>query len=100
MTAARSSVTLAGRIRRSDDVLFQDVGGEAVLLDLASELYFGLNPVGTRIWNLIDGQTPLGDILVVICTEYDADPTRIRKDLLVLVEALSPGWPCAGLLKC
>ena len=41
------------RIEISEDVLFQEVGGETVLLDLASEQYFGLDAVGTRIWQLL-----------------------------------------------
>ena len=36
----------------SPGVLFQEIGGEAVLLDLASERYFGLDDVGTRIRQL------------------------------------------------
>ena len=47
----------------SKDVLFQEVAGETVLLDLNSESYFGLDEVGTRIWTLLnEGRTacPLG----------------------------------------
>ncbi len=50
MTATSPSVTLESILRHSGEVLQQEVGGEAVLLDLASESYFGLDPVGTRIW--------------------------------------------------
>ncbi|MBT6125779.1 MAG: PqqD family protein, partial [Halieaceae bacterium] len=38
----------------SPDVISQEVSGETVLLDLNSEHYFGLDEVGTRIWQLID----------------------------------------------
>ena len=89
------AITLAHRAIRSDQVLSQDLDGEAVLLDLASEQYFGLNPVGTRIWDLLDGQTPLGAIQNVLCAEYDVDPTLIGKDLLALADALTR----AGLVR-
>ena len=95
MTARPADVTLDTILTRSSEVLFQEVGGEAVLLDLASEQYFGLNPVGTRIWDLLDGQTPLGAIQDVLCAEYDADPTLIGKDLLALADALTR----AGLVR-
>jgi len=36
-----------------DDVVFRDLAGEAVILNLASGIYFGLNEVGTRMWNLL-----------------------------------------------
>jgi len=93
MTA--STLPLTATAHRSDEVLFQEVGGEAVLLDLASEQYFGLDPVGTRIWQLIgEGQTlqSIGDTL---CAEYAAEPERIRSDLVTLVDQLAS----AGLVK-
>ena len=95
MTARPADVTLDTILTRSSEVLFQEVGGEAVLLDLASEQYFGLDPVGTRIWDLLDGQTPLGAIQNVLCAEYDVDPTLIGKDLLALADALTR----AGLVR-
>ena len=95
MTARPADVTLDTILTRSSEVLFQEVGGEAVLLDLASEQYFGLNPVGTRIWDLLDGQPPLGAIQNVLCAEYEVDPTLIGKDLLALADALTR----AGLVR-
>lgn len=88
MTAPHAAVTLDTLLVRSEEVLFQEVGGEAVLLDLASEQYFGLDPVGTRIWELIDASTPLRDIHARLCEEYDAEPTRIAEDLLALGQSL------------
>lgn len=95
MTARPADVTFDTILHRSDDVLFQEVGGEAVLLDLASEQYFGLDPVGTRIWELIDGQASLRSIHSVLRTEYDADPERIGEDLIALAGAMAE----AGLVR-
>jgi hypothetical protein len=95
MTASIPSVTLASRITVSDDVLMQEVGDEVVLLDLASERYFGLDPVGTRIWELLPERQDLVDILNSLCEEFDAEPARIEHDLLALVISLSE----AGLVK-
>lgn len=88
MTATGTSVTLSSVLVRSDEALHQEVGGESVLLDLASEQYFGLDPVGSRIWNLIDGKASLDDIHGTLCAEYDAEPDRIRSDLLALARTL------------
>lgn len=88
MTATPPAVTPDVRLTRSNDVLVQEIGGEAVLLDLASEQYFGLNAVGTRIWELLDGERPLADIHRLLCTEFDADATAIEVDLMTLAVAL------------
>lgn len=95
MTATPASVTLASKATPSDDVLVQEVGGESVLLDLASERYFGLDPVGTRIWALLGEHDSLQAINDTLCKEFDADPARIMGDLLALVDELAG----AGLVK-
>ena len=73
----------------------QDVGGEAVLLDLASEQYFGLDPVGTRVWALFAVSGQLASVHARLCEEFDADPERIRQDLLALTRELAE----AGLVS-
>ena len=88
-------ITLSQRACPSDDVLFQEVGGEAVLLSLASESYFGLDPVGTRIWQLLGEDPSLQRTLELLQDEYDVDRPRLQADLLTLVEALAE----AGLVR-
>lgn len=80
--------------RIAPDVLFQEVEGEAVLLNLSSERYFGLDAVGTRIWQLIEQNMPLAEIAFRIGDEFDAPLETISKDLDVLLEQLTD----AGLI--
>ena len=47
------STHTAMRYRIPEDVVSREVGGEAVLLNLATGTYFGLDGVGTEIWNLL-----------------------------------------------
>jgi hypothetical protein len=61
--------TLSQQVIPADDVLFQEVGSECVLLKLASESYFGLDPIGTRIWTLLRENTPLQRIHDVLLQE-------------------------------
>ena len=66
MSISSPSVTLASSVRISDDVRFQELQGEAVLLDLKSATYFGLDQVGTRIWQLIPMHNRLVDVASVM----------------------------------
>ena len=83
------------RVTLSSDALVQQVGSETVLLDLASEQYFGLDPVGTRIWALLGEMGEVSAVFERLCDEYDADPACIQIDLLALLGQLSD----AGLVK-
>ena len=89
------NVTLTQQVKPSADVLVQEVGGEAVLLDLTSERYFGLDPVGTRIWSLLSQEARLQQVFEVLCAEYEVEPSRLQTDLLALVGQLAE----AGLVE-
>ena len=65
------------QFRLSPDVLYRDLEGQAVILDLSSGLYFGLNEVGTRIWTLIGEGRTVADIAQILSHEYAADASSI-----------------------
>lgn len=80
---------LTSRIARSPDVLVQELDGEAVLLNLESERYFGLDPVGTRVWALLEERTSLDAVHETLLAEFEVEPERLRADLLQLVGELA-----------
>jgi len=72
----------------SKDVVFRDLSGEAVLLNLATGTYFGLNEVGARMWNLLLEQGTTEKVIEKMQDEYEVDRERISQDLQGLVENL------------
>jgi hypothetical protein len=68
----------------SDDVLFRALDAEAVLLNLKSGVYFGLNPVGTRAWQLLAEHRTLARVCDVMVDEYDVEREVLERDLLEL----------------
>ena len=79
---------LPGSVAISRDVVFRDLDGEAVILDLASGVYFGLDPVGTRMWQLIEQHGVMDEVVRALCEEYDAPRETIAHDLETLVTQL------------
>jgi hypothetical protein len=77
------------KISVSDQVLCQKVGDETVLLDLASEQYFGLDEVGTRFWELLSASRPFDEIVKVLADEYEASEAHIELDLKELLLRLA-----------
>lgn len=73
----------------SRDAVFRDLDGEAVILDLDGGLYFGLNAVGTRMWQLIEQHGRLRVVFEELCHEYDVAPDVLERDLLGLVGRLA-----------
>ncbi|MHA7820230.1 MAG: PqqD family protein [Erythrobacter sp.] len=74
----------------SGDVVAREVGGEMVLLDLASGQYFGLDAVGGRIWELLSERPhTLEQLCDAIEAEFEAPRERIEADLMALAAQLS-----------
>lgn len=78
-------MNLQQKVVISEQVLSQEVMHETVLLDLRSECYFGLDAVGTRIWQLIREGRDLRDIHATLLEEYDVEESRLRADLEALI---------------
>jgi len=88
-------MNLNQKITLSPDVISQEVSGETVLLDLESENYFGLDEVGTRIWQLIKEKEDLQAIYTTLLDEYEVEESRLQADL----EALSGEISKLGLVS-
>ena len=86
MTGAR--ICLDDRVRLSEELVFREVDGEAVILNLASGIYFGLNEVGTRIWNLMQEEGSLRAVFDAMRKQYEVAPAELAADLLRLVEEM------------
>jgi hypothetical protein len=75
------------RLRIPDDVLVSELDGESVLLNLRSESYFGLDEMGTRIWELLKSES-IQRVYDTLLADYDVDPEMLRVDLSELLDNL------------
>jgi hypothetical protein len=81
-------LSLSSRIACAADVTHREIAGEAVVLDLASGTYFGLNTVATRAWGMLKEGASLADIHAALLREYDVDAATLTRDLLEWADAL------------
>ena len=77
------------KIQVSGDVVSRNLMGEAVLLDLATGTYFGLDEVGTRVWQLLEQHGSNDAVVAALLEEYAVDEPRARADVDRLILELS-----------
>ncbi|HWE93440.1 MAG TPA: PqqD family protein [Tepidisphaeraceae bacterium] len=82
------AVSFSSRATTASDVLLCDADGEAVLLDLKSEKYFGLDTVGTQMWNALTESPTIEAACDRLLGAYEVEPETLRKDVTELVEKL------------
>ena len=69
-------------VEANSDLMMADLEGEAVLLNIQTGRYFGLNDVGTTIWTLIQTPRAIEAILQEMIALYDVPELALRADLL------------------
>jgi hypothetical protein len=77
------------RVSVPEDVLFRQLEHEAVILNLKSESYFGLNDVGTRMWAVLTTSESVQVAYEQLLQEYEIDPSTLHRDLQKLIDQLS-----------
>lgn len=71
-----------------NDVLVRELDGQAVLLNLDNEAYYGLDEVGTRMWNLATTASSVAAAYAMLLDEYAVEPEQLRTDLTNLLTQL------------
>lgn len=71
-----------------EEVAFEKVGDEAVLLHLESGVYYGLDPVGSRVWELLAASGKPREVLARMEEEYDVAPDTLQQDVEHLLREL------------
>lgn len=61
---------------------------ESAILNLKNSVYYGMNAVGTRVWNLLQKPRSVGDLRDALLEEYDVEAERCEQDLLDLLEKM------------
>jgi hypothetical protein len=80
-------------LRKRDDVVFRKIDDEYILVPMAAsseevESIFNLNATGAIIWEKIDGERRIKDIVDEIQSEYDAEADQLGKDVVAFINEL------------
>lgn len=76
------------RVAVNSSVICADLEGEAVLLDVETGMYYGLDEVGTRIWTLLEQGASEGELLARMLEEYDVELDQLKSELSDFLTAL------------
>lgn len=73
------------RVKVPEQVLARQLDDEMVILDLRSETYFGLDEVGTAMWNAVTSASSIEQGYEFLLGQYDVEPQELRDDLRTLL---------------
>ncbi|MGV3722887.1 MAG: lasso peptide biosynthesis PqqD family chaperone [Actinomycetota bacterium] len=82
-------ISLLSTVVASPGQISCDLAGETVILAVDAGAYYGLNPVGCRVWSLIQEPTRVRDVCTVLTAEYEVDPATCEREVVDLLSRLA-----------
>jgi hypothetical protein len=82
------AIPFSSHLSASPDVMVRQVGDEAVLLNLKTEQYLGLDSVSSRIWQVLTAGSTVQAAYDTLLAEFDVAPERLHADLEEFVQKL------------
>lgn len=71
-----------------EELAWQVVAGELVVLDLDSHVLRGVNRTAERVWELLDGKRTLGEVAAAVAARYQAPVEQVLGDVLAFAAQL------------
>lgn len=76
------------KLRRKQDIIEADVDDDKVMMDAVSGQYFGLDPVASRIWELMTDDTTIIEITNKLMLEYKVEKQVCMKETSAFIASL------------
>jgi hypothetical protein len=85
----KNTVTERSTVVAAKHQVSSDLGEEVAILELGAGMYYGLNEVGARLWELVQEPRKVEEIQAVILDEYEVAPASGKRDVLALLQQLA-----------
>ena len=77
--------------KRGEQVIAQKASNDLLLFNIDDGNYYSLNEIGSRIWELCDGNHSVSQLVAALAAEYDTTNEDLEKDVAELLETLQSG---------
>jgi len=88
ISAKRREIGPGTILRRKQDQLFSEIDGEVVMLSVENSEYYGMDKVGSRIWQLIEKPVTLKELIGILLDEYEVTEEQCTEDTMKFLEQL------------
>jgi hypothetical protein len=85
---SRKQITAESRIRQSEDIVARGIEDETVMMSLDKGRYYGLDPIGSLIWSLVEKPILVSDLVERLLADYVVDRETCTKDVLAFLSEL------------
>lgn len=69
-------------------MVFSEMDGEIVMMSIENSEYYGLDPVASRIWELLEQPATIEQLVEKLQDEYEVDYETCLKDVIAFADEL------------
>jgi len=83
------SVSLSSTVKWADDLVSCDLDGETALMSVENGKYYAMDPVGSRIWALLEQARPVSAMCALLLEEFEVESSQCQDDVLAFLNELA-----------
>lgn len=83
------SLQMNSIIRRNPEIVHSDMDGETVMMSINEGNYYGLNGVGSQIWDLLEQEMSMDAICTELLRSFDVEEEQCRSEVLAFLEEMA-----------
>ena len=83
-----NSIDLKMVIKRSSDLVSSNMDGETVMMSVENGEYYGLDPIGSRIWELLENPIEVNVLIETLLEEFEVSKEQCTEDTLEFLNQL------------
>ena len=82
------TIVLSSIVTQSNEPVFTEIDGETVMMSIENGNYYGLNDLGSRIWQLLETPISITSLCEILLGEYEVDQATIERDVLMFLTGM------------
>ena len=82
-------ITTETVISQIGEIVASDIDGETVMMSVENGKYYGLDDIGSRIWELIERPVKVSDLIDTLLKRFDIDRETCERDVLKFLNGLN-----------
>jgi hypothetical protein len=84
----KNMISAESIVHQSEDIVASDIDDEKVMMSVEKGQYFNLDPVGSRVWELLEKPIKVSALIDTLLLKYDVDRETCQRDVLAFLEEL------------
>ena len=84
----KKSISTESIVSQIEDIVTSDIDDEKVMMSVEKGQYYNLDPVGSRVWELIDKPIKVSELIDALLLKYDVDRETCERDVLAFLEEI------------